>query len=116
MNEIGPALLVQMHDDLGVGVGGKPMAVALQAAAKLAEVVDLTVEDDGDGPVLVGDRLIAGDQVNDPQALDPEANAVRVVGSARVRPAVLDRRAHALQELFADGWAPGPRLAGASRP
>ena len=45
-------------------------ALAAQSLPQLAEVVDLAVEDDDDGSVLVEDRLIAGNEVDDPQSLD----------------------------------------------
>ncbi len=40
-----------------------------QLVAQLAEVVDLAVEDDRDRRVLVGDRRIAGDEVDDREAV-----------------------------------------------
>ena len=77
---------------------------ALKALAQLAVVVDLAVEDDRDRPVLVEDRLVAGREVDDAQALDPEAHPRVDVQSTRVRAAVLERGAHAR------------RVAGSARP
>ena len=64
-------LLVEMHDDLGVALSGEAMAFSSQLLAQLLEVVDLTVQDDHDRTVLTEDRLIAGHEINDPQALNP---------------------------------------------
>ena len=75
----------------------KRVARALQALAQLAVVVDLAVEDDRDRAVLVEDRLVAGGEVDHAQALDPEPHPGVDVDSARVRAAVLERGAHALQ-------------------
>ena len=44
--------------------------------AQLPEVVDLAVQDDDDRAVLVVDRLVAGLEVDDPQALDPQPDLV----------------------------------------
>ena len=90
-------LLVEVGDHLGVALRGEAVARALQALAQLAVVVDLAVEDDRDRAVLVEDRLVAGREVDHAQALDPEPDAGIDVQSARVRAAVLERGAHALQ-------------------
>ena len=45
---------------------------ASQLLAQLLEVVDLAVEDDDDRSILVEDRLVAGHEIDDAQALDPE--------------------------------------------
>ena len=59
--------------------------------AQLAEVVDLAVEDDGDGAVLVRDRRIAGDEVDDREAVLGDHRAAAGEAAARVRAAVLER-------------------------
>ena len=71
--EIEPAVLVEMDDDLGVGmIGGEAVAGALELLAQLDVIVDLAVEDDGDGLVLVEDRLLAGGDVDDGEPPRPE--------------------------------------------
>ena len=70
------ALLVQVDENFGVGLGPETMALPFELGAELAEVVDLAVEDHADRPVLVRHRLIRrGGQVDDPQAAEPEAGA-----------------------------------------
>ena len=44
------------------------MAARLEVGAQLAIVVDLAVEDDPDGAVLVADRLVAAGEVDDAAA------------------------------------------------
>ncbi len=70
-----------------------------QLLAQLPEVVDLAVEDDHDRTVLVENRLIAGHEIDDPQALNPETDVVLDEHPTGVGAAVLDRRAHALQDI-----------------
>ena len=95
-------LLVEVDDHLGVALGREPVARADQGLAQLAVVVDLAVEDDDDRPVLVGDRLVAGREVDDAQPLDAETRAVADEVSARVGAAVLDHGAHALEQFEVD--------------
>ena len=90
-----------------------------QALAQLAVVVDLAVEDDRDRAVLVEDRLVAGGEVDDAQALDPEADARRRRGvraspgrGARApRTCAAERRvgAPAVTAGLSDDPAHGPR-------
>ncbi len=51
------------------------MALGFQAPADRLEVVELAVDDDVERFVFVGDRLIAGGQVDDAQPRVPEAGA-----------------------------------------
>ena len=95
----GALLLVEVRDHLGVALGREAVAARAQLVAQLAEVVDLAVEHDDDRAVLVGDRLIAGDEVDDSQPLDAETDAVVEKHAPRVRPAMLERGAHPLQQL-----------------
>jgi hypothetical protein len=67
---------------------------ALQPGAQLTVVVDLAIEHDRDGAILVEDGLVAGGQVDDPESLDPKADARRDVQTTGVRPAVLQRLTH----------------------
>ncbi len=64
---LGPELLVQVEDDLAVGPRAEPVSPALQLAADALEIVELSVHDDLDGAVLVGDGLIPGGEIDDRQ-------------------------------------------------
>ena len=68
---------------------------ALEFRDQLLEVVDLAVEDDDDGAVLVVQRLLAGREVDDRQAAVAEADARREVQAALVRAAVVLALVHA---------------------
>src|SRR4051812_6927297 len=87
-------LFVEMDEHLGVAGRLERVARAAEALAELAEVVDLAIEDDDDAAVLVVDRLIAGVEVDDAQALDAKSDLVFQMDAARVRPTVLESRAH----------------------
>src|SRR5262249_5751148 len=50
---------IQVNDDLSVRLGAEPVSPRLQPRPELLEVVDLSVEHDPDGPVLMGQRLPA---------------------------------------------------------
>ena len=73
-----PSLLVEVDDRLGVAVGRKTWPRALEVAPQLAVVVDLAVEDDPDGAVLVGDRLMAAFEVDDAEPAHRQANGRRL--------------------------------------
>ncbi len=60
-----------MGDDLGIAMRGEGVSAAAQLLAQLAVVVDLAIEDNCDGAVLVVNGLVAGLQVDDSQPLDP---------------------------------------------
>src|SRR5689334_3115567 len=57
-------------------------------------VVDLAVEDQPQSLVLVGHRLIAGEQVDDAQATEAEADVGLDVETVGVRPAVAEGVGH----------------------
>jgi glycosyltransferase involved in cell wall biosynthesis len=61
----GPALLVQVDQDLAVGAGAEAVAAPLQLGADRLEAVELAVDDDLDRAVLVRDRLITGLEIDD---------------------------------------------------
>ena len=61
---------------------------ACSSGIEFLEVVDLAVEDDDDGAVLVEQRLLAGRDVDDRQAAVAEADARLEVQAALVRAAV----------------------------
>ena len=87
------------------------MAGALQPLAQLAVVVDLAVEDHDRLAVLAEDRLVAGGQVDDAQALDAEPDAGVAVDAPGVGPPVLDGLAHGLHRGGSHGDAVAASLA-----
>ena len=88
---LGAPRLVGVDDDLGVAAGAEAVAERLELGAQLDVVEDLAVEDDPQRAVLVGQRLLAGRQVDDGQAGVRQAGALVAIGPELVRPAVPER-------------------------
>ena len=82
-------LLGEMGDHLGVAARAQLVAALQQLLAQLAEVVDLAVQDHGDRAVLVGDRRVAGDQVDDREAILRDHRLASGEAPAGVGPAML---------------------------
>src|SRR5205823_1208324 len=92
-------LLVRVNDHLGVGVRAESMAGLLQGGSDLREVIDLAVEDHPDGSIFIGERLIAGGQVDDAEASMAQADAASDVKAVRIGPAMRDHPRHRAQAL-----------------
>ncbi len=60
--------LVRVEDDFRIGAGAEAVAAARQFRPQVQEVVDLAVEHDGQGAVLVEHGLVAAGEVDDGQA------------------------------------------------
>jgi len=60
-------LFVCVDDGFGVGVRTEDVALSRQRLLQLAMVVDLAVEDNPDGSILVGERLRAAGAIDDGQ-------------------------------------------------
>ncbi len=94
-------LFVAVDDRLGVALGSKAMGPG-QPLAQLSEVVDLAVQQDLEGPVLVGERLV-GDvrEVDDRQSPVREAHRRKSIAvlehALGVGTTVRQRRRHGAQ-------------------
>ena len=97
-HELQPVLLVEVHDRLRIPVRAEAMPLGLEPRTKLAEVVDLAVEDRTDRAVLAHDRLMAAFDVDDREAPDPERGARPDPPASLIGAAMDDRRRH-LREL-----------------
>ena len=82
------------------------MAAGHEAAAEVLVVVDLPVEDDDFGAVLVENRLLAAAQVDDAQTAHPEANGPVHVEPLVVWAAVPERGAHPTHSRLRHGTLP----------
>ena len=62
------------------GVAGRPegVAAALERMPKLLKVVDLSVEHNGDGPILIEQRLVSAAEVDDAESAHTQGD--RVIG------------------------------------
>ncbi len=85
-------VLHKMRQHLGVAVAREQMTRRLQRLTQRTEIVDLAVEDSADVPVLVRDRRIARDEVDDRQAVLADDGPAAVEITLRVRPAMALRR------------------------
>src|SRR6516162_3984427 len=101
-------LLVRVHNRFRIGCGVEAVAGLFELPAQLAIVVNLAVEDDPHGPILVVDRLVACGQVNDAQPAHPYAAALADERPLIVRTTMRDRSAHPGDERLPvlDGQAP----------
>src|SRR6516225_6154392 len=68
--------LVKVYEHFGVAARRETVSRGQELPAQLMVIVDLAVEDDRDGAVLVGDRLVATGDVDDAQAPHAHGDAV----------------------------------------
>jgi hypothetical protein len=73
--------------------------VSLEVAKQLAVVVDLAVENDPDGAVLIEDRLVTSGQVDDREPAHPQTDTVAEVVAVVVRAAMHHLVAHRLEQV-----------------
>src|SRR5262249_55511572 len=94
VDEIEPALLVEMRDHLGVAARPEAMARALETLAQRAVVVDLPVADDQHVAALVRERLRAVLDVDDREAPAAESRPSLDARPIAVGTAVDQRATH----------------------
>jgi hypothetical protein len=85
-----------MDNHLGVTVSRQMMASGLELRTKLRVVVNFSVENHPDRPVLVEHRLVASGKIDDAEAAHPESRSVLDEDSFVIRTAMHDRLAHAV--------------------
>src|SRR5688500_16118981 len=86
--------LIEVNNDLRVALGAELVAALEESLSELLEVVDLPVQDYRDGAILIEDGLVARGEIDDPEPLDRESDALSDVDASRVRPSMLERGAH----------------------
>jgi hypothetical protein len=108
MQALGAVVFIQMQRDLAVGLRAEAMPARLQLGADALEVVEFAVHDDVDRPIFVGDRLVAGGEIDDREPGVAECGAT--VGRHPVLPAVgaavVERRRSGQHRLGADRRPP----------
>src|SRR5919108_1851137 len=97
-----PQLLVEVDDRFGIARGAEDVALLLELVPELAIVVDLAVEHDPDGGVLVRHGLLAAGQVDDAQTAHAERHTVSEIDAFLVRSAMDHDAAHIPDLLFED--------------
>src|SRR6266851_309010 len=105
IDQICAEFLVEMNNDLGVGLCREFVAPSNQFLTKMLKVVDLAVKNDPDRSILIRDRLMTGMQINDAEASHAEAYIGANEKAVVVRTAMDNRRAHAADVLRRDGTA-----------
>ena len=111
-----PALLVKVDDRLRVRPAAIPVTAGLEPAPKRLVVVDLAVEDDPDGFVLVRHRLAAGGrEIHDGEPAVAQPHRPVEQDAVVVRSAVGEALGHALQQAPLDRL-PGRELGDAGDP
>jgi hypothetical protein len=88
-----------MRDHLSIALGREAMSTRSKAISQLPVVVDLPIEYDRDGAILVMDGLVAGGEVNDPQTLDPKTDWTLNVNTTCIGAPVLEASAHGVNQL-----------------
>lgn len=73
VDAVGTLFPIKVDDHLRVALRGEAVAAALELRPKLTMIADLPVEDHHNGAILVMDRLVAGVDIGDTQAVSPPA-------------------------------------------
>jgi len=98
MDEIIAPVLVEVDDDLGVGVGSEDVPPGEEVLLEVGEIENLAVVDDPDRPVLIGDRLLARFEVDDAQPAHAQGGPAVEVGAVVVRAPMDDGLGHRPEE------------------
>ena len=106
LNAILAILFKQVDDGFGVTVGGVAVAARDQLLAQGKMVVDLSVKDDVERAVFIGDWLMAAGHIDDAEAAHADASRAIGIETFVVRSAVGDDTAH-----FAEGGGVGALVA-----
>src|SRR5690349_20309345 len=85
-----------MYDDFRIRVGIEAMSASLEFAAKIREVVDLSVKDDPYGLILVVNRLMTTRNVDDAQPAHAEPDRPLRENAFVIWAAMHDLLAHAV--------------------
>jgi hypothetical protein len=77
VNELVTHLLIEVNENLGVGLRSEVVAACREVTPEFDVVEDFPVEDDLDGTVFVGEGLTAAGRVDDAEPTMCESNAWR---------------------------------------
>src|ERR671918_217737 len=95
--------LVKMKDAFGVRTCSKLVTAFDQTRIQLRKVVGLTIEDNPQRFILIGNRLVATFDVDDGKSPHPQAYAWFDMEAVTIRPTVDNRFCHCFdRELFRD--------------
>src|SRR5688572_5634314 len=103
LHAIASMILVEVKDDLDVGLGLEGVAGARQPLAQLRTVVDLAIADKLQRACLVRNRLFSTVEVNNAEPALAERRAFIGVEATPIRPAVDHRLSHRADGVTARG-------------
>ena len=95
LGTVGAVLIISMDDGLGVAVCIKGVAEPFQLVAEFEIVIDLTVEDNPGGAVLVVNRLLAAFHIDNRQPPHAQADSLAEVEAVIIRATMADSVTHA---------------------
>ena len=64
--------LIQVDDGFGVAIGAEAVPLGYEVAPQFLIVVNLAVEDDPNGAILIRNRLVTSVQIDDAEAAHPD--------------------------------------------
>src|SRR5687767_15956312 len=88
-----------MNYNFGIGIRLELVAEILELFPDFFIVVDLAVKNDPGGAVLIGDRLLAGFQIDNRKTTHRHSDMPLDIEAILVRPAVADCLIHAIEQL-----------------
>ena len=95
-------LFIKMDQDFDVCAGTEAVALADQVFAKRAIIENLAVTDEKQAVVLVGQWLVAGQQINNAQPTEAEPDTVLDKPAAIVGPAMRQHLRHGVDNIRRD--------------
>src|ERR1051326_6111424 len=92
-------LFVGVNDRFGIGTCFELVSARDEIGREIGKVIDLAVENDDNGTVLIEDRLLSAAEVNDAEAAMPEPDIVLDKVAMVIRSAVLLSGCHPLKHI-----------------
>src|ERR1700730_6564390 len=100
LGTVGAVLIVSMNDGFCVAVCIEGVAELLQLFAELTVVIDLAIENNPGGAVLIVDRLLAACHIDDRHPPHAQAHALAEVEAVIIRAAMAYGLTHACQKCL----------------
>jgi hypothetical protein len=102
LDAVFPFFLVEMKDNLGVGLGGELVSLSEEIFSQFEVVKDLAIEGDPERGILVAHRLVAASEINNTEPGVRQTNAVLQMESYIVRAAVRKHPHHPVEGFPSD--------------
>ena len=92
--------IVRVNDGFSIAIGIKGVAEFLELFAQLAIVVDLAIENDPRGAILIVNRLPAAREIDNRQPAHPQAHGPAEIEAVFVRTAMANCVAHPADQML----------------